>query len=290
MTHDQDPNAQQWSPPGAPAGAAAPIVWDEPRPDAPRAWTGPGAFDPEPAEPAPAPTAPPAEEHRNPWAPPPGQSWDAPEPSQEPQPPADRDVPVPAAAAGMAAAGVGAPAVHPDRDPAHPAHAAPQEQWPQQEQPPQEQWQSAPAPDAAQRHDDEPPVSMDRPPRPGDAFKPEEGGAQYSSADAPGPPADSATSLAPAPPDPAGGQEVDEDALTIGRGRHNSIVLDDMLVSRQHVRITADDQGLLLEDLGSRNGTFVNGRRVERTHLEEGDRIGIGSTTFEVRDGWLVTI
>ncbi|MBC9956113.1 FHA domain-containing protein [Yimella sp. cx-51] len=82
----------------------------------------------------------------------------------------------------------------------------------------------------------------------------------------------------------------DDESLTIGRGRDNSIVLDDMLVSRKHLRITADDQGLLLEDLGSRNGTYVNGRRVETSHLQEGDRIGVGGTTFEVRDGWLVTI
>lgn len=80
------------------------------------------------------------------------------------------------------------------------------------------------------------------------------------------------------------------EALTIGRGRGNSIVLDDMLVSRQHVRITADADGLVLEDLGSRNGTYVNGRRVERTHLTEGDRIGIGAATFEVRDGWLLNV
>lgn len=80
------------------------------------------------------------------------------------------------------------------------------------------------------------------------------------------------------------------EALTIGRGRENSIVLDDMLVSRQHVRITADADGLVLEDLGSRNGTYVNGRRVERTHLSEGDRIGIGAATFEVRDGWLLNV
>lgn len=81
-----------------------------------------------------------------------------------------------------------------------------------------------------------------------------------------------------------------DDALTIGRSRTNSIVLDDMLVSRRHVRITAEGEGLVLEDLGSRNGTFVNGRRVMRTHLHEGDRIGVGAAIFEVRDGWLVTI
>ncbi|MDQ2850873.1 MAG: FHA domain-containing protein [Actinomycetota bacterium] len=82
----------------------------------------------------------------------------------------------------------------------------------------------------------------------------------------------------------------DDDVLTIGRGRGNSIVLDDMLVSRHHVRITADDDGLVLQDLGSRNGTFVNGDRVQSAALHEGDLIGIGSTTFEVRDGWLVSV
>lgn len=99
---------------------------------------------------------------------------------------------------------------------------------------------------------------------------------------------EAATVTTPAVADPA--PEPEPDALTIGRGRENSIVLDDMLVSRQHVRITADADGLILEDLGSRNGTYVNGRRVERTHLSEGDRIGIGAATFEVRDGWLLNV
>jgi hypothetical protein len=100
---------------------------------------------------------------------------------------------------------------------------------------------------------------------------------------------EAATVTTPAVADAADAPEEPE-ALTIGRGRDNSIVLDDMLVSRQHVRITADADGLVLEDLGSRNGTYVNGRRVERTHLSEGDRIGIGASTFEVRDGWLLNV
>lgn len=94
----------------------------------------------------------------------------------------------------------------------------------------------------------------------------------------------------PAPQVVANNDDLPEDSLTIGRSRDNGIVLDDMLVSRRHVVITADDDGLLLRDVGSRNGTFVNGRRVEQTHLHEGDRIGIGASTFEVRDGWLVSV
>jgi hypothetical protein len=99
---------------------------------------------------------------------------------------------------------------------------------------------------------------------------------------------EAATVTTPAVQDQA--PEEEPEALTIGRGRENTIVLDDMLVSRRHVRITADSEGLILEDLGSRNGTYVNGRRVERTHLSEGDRIGIGAATFEVRDGWLLNV
>ena len=93
------------------------------------------------------------------------------------------------------------------------------------------------------------------------------------------------------PPQVVGNNDdLPDDSLTIGRGRDNSIVLDDMLVSRRHVVITADESGLVLRDLGSRNGTFVNGRRVEQTHLHEGDRLGVGASTFEVRDGWLVSV
>ena len=88
----------------------------------------------------------------------------------------------------------------------------------------------------------------------------------------------------------ANNDDLSDEALTIGRSRDNSIVLDDMLVSRRHVMITADDEGLLLRDVGSRNGTYVNGKRVEQTHLEDGDRIGIGASTFEVQNGWLVSI
>ena len=88
----------------------------------------------------------------------------------------------------------------------------------------------------------------------------------------------------------ANNDKIDDETVTIGRSRENTIVLDDMLVSRRHVVIMADDEGLLLRDVGSRNGTFVNGRRVEQTHLQEGDRIGIGASTFEVQNGWLLSV
>ncbi len=64
----------------------------------------------------------------------------------------------------------------------------------------------------------------------------------------------------------------------IGRSGDNDLVLWHMpLVSRHHARIFEYAGGLYLEDLGSSNGTFVNGHRIDRpVHLEEFDRICIG--------------
>jgi pSer/pThr/pTyr-binding forkhead associated (FHA) protein len=58
---------------------------------------------------------------------------------------------------------------------------------------------------------------------------------------------------------------------------------DDELVSQRHARITPSDEGLLIEDLESRNGTFVNGAQVASlTPLRAGDRIVVGETAIEV--------
>jgi len=66
--------------------------------------------------------------------------------------------------------------------------------------------------------------------------------------------------------------------ITIGRGANNTIVLADPKSSRQHCIIEETEQGVVVRDLGSRNGTSVNGRRVEVAPLKEGDIIGIGDT------------
>jgi pSer/pThr/pTyr-binding forkhead associated (FHA) protein len=58
---------------------------------------------------------------------------------------------------------------------------------------------------------------------------------------------------------------------------------DDGLVSYRHARAVPTDDGLLIEDLGSRNGTFVNGAQLEApTLVGSGDRIVVGETTIEV--------
>jgi len=64
----------------------------------------------------------------------------------------------------------------------------------------------------------------------------------------------------------------------IGRSPDCLITLDDPLVSRRHGRLLIRGEEAIFEDLGSRNGSRVNGRRVhEPVHLKEGDRLRIGA-------------
>ncbi|WP_157535104.1 ATP-binding cassette domain-containing protein [Nocardia inohanensis] len=76
--------------------------------------------------------------------------------------------------------------------------------------------------------------------------------------------------------------------LSIGRTSDNEIVVNDPMASRKHARLVADPQGLAIEDLGSANGTFVNGRREQRTLLRERDIVTIGNVDFAVEEGSLV--
>ena len=70
---------------------------------------------------------------------------------------------------------------------------------------------------------------------------------------------------------------------TVGRATRADFIVDAPLVSRVHCRLTADKSGqLLLEDLDSTNGTFVNGRRLPRAVVRAGDEIGVGKVTFTV--------
>lgn len=70
---------------------------------------------------------------------------------------------------------------------------------------------------------------------------------------------------------------------TVGRGPHADFIVDDSLASRMHCRLTATDDGLLIADLGSTNGTFVNGSRQERATLDDGDRLRLGRVEIDVR-------
>jgi hypothetical protein len=68
--------------------------------------------------------------------------------------------------------------------------------------------------------------------------------------------------------------------LTIGRASDNGVVLRDGRASRHHARIDGRRGSLVLSDLGSTNGSFVNDRRIDSIALGEGDRIRVGTTTL----------
>jgi hypothetical protein len=85
-------------------------------------------------------------------------------------------------------------------------------------------------------------------------------------------------------PAPLGDLELAERSV-VGRDRAQAdIVLEDAGVSRRHAELTTHDGGAYIDDLGSKNGTTVNGERIHgRRALAVGDRVGIGSTLFELR-------
>jgi len=80
-------------------------------------------------------------------------------------------------------------------------------------------------------------------------------------------------------PQPNQAFEVSKDVTTLGRDISNDIVLNDRETSRHHLRLMRAGDTLTIEDLGSTNGTFVNGKRVSGvTPLQNGDMIGLGET------------
>ena len=72
-------------------------------------------------------------------------------------------------------------------------------------------------------------------------------------------------------------------AQTVGRGQNCDIFLAVAHLSRQHARLSLDDKGLLVEDLGSANGTFVNGKRIDKIRLKSGDELRFDTLRFRVQ-------
>ena len=72
---------------------------------------------------------------------------------------------------------------------------------------------------------------------------------------------------------------------SIGRVRENSIQIQHGSVSRQHAILRFTAEGWILEDLEAENGTWVNGERIEKRRLLDGDRVNIGTVRFLFRLG-----
>lgn len=83
----------------------------------------------------------------------------------------------------------------------------------------------------------------------------------------------------------------DKELVRLGRQTDNDVVYDpkqDLLVSGRHAEVRAEGDALLVRDAGSRNGTYVNGRRIDRaTRIGPGDRVALGARgpTFTARLG-----
>jgi hypothetical protein len=73
--------------------------------------------------------------------------------------------------------------------------------------------------------------------------------------------------------------------LTLGRGLNNDIVLEDARVSRHHAQLRYKTRRFWVTDLGSTNGTFVNGEPVSETALRNGDILSLGGLELKFREG-----
>lgn len=71
-------------------------------------------------------------------------------------------------------------------------------------------------------------------------------------------------------------------AIIVGRSSDLDMVLVEEMVSRKHAKIEMREGAIQIEDLGSTNGTFVNGERIVKSRLKEGDRVLIGSNILKV--------
>jgi hypothetical protein len=82
-----------------------------------------------------------------------------------------------------------------------------------------------------------------------------------------------------------GDHPLQEGTTVIGRGAETDIQLTDTGVSRRHAEVAVTAAGIRITDLGSTNGTYVNGVRVTTTTLNDGDRVTVGGTELVLRTG-----
>ena len=84
---------------------------------------------------------------------------------------------------------------------------------------------------------------------------------------------------------------LDDLPAVIGRGAESRIMVNDRWVSRQHCEINRVDGAVVVRDLGSSHGTYVNGQRIDEATLHAGDQLGVGLTSFTAKlDNHAVTL
>jgi hypothetical protein len=76
---------------------------------------------------------------------------------------------------------------------------------------------------------------------------------------------------------------LDGDNIYIGRHAQCGLVINDPEVSRRHIKMMRGKEGWLIDDLGSTNGTFINGQRISRYLVSPGDRIQLGQSVLVIK-------
>jgi pSer/pThr/pTyr-binding forkhead associated (FHA) protein len=74
---------------------------------------------------------------------------------------------------------------------------------------------------------------------------------------------------------------LEKDVATCGRDPSSDVFLDDVTVSRKHAEFHRREDGFFVKDVGSLNGTYVNGDPVEETKLASGDEVQVGRFKLE---------
>jgi len=77
---------------------------------------------------------------------------------------------------------------------------------------------------------------------------------------------------------------IEKETSILGRDGTCDYIIEDDLVSRQHVRIRIEDAKFIVFDLGSGNGTYLNGQQIQKAELQDGDVLTVGETLLLFKD------
>ena len=114
--------------------------------------------------------------------------------------------------------------------------------------------------------------------------QPADGGHTQVFAPAAAPAAQTRTRLLLATPNGTHVIPLESTQVTIGRGLNNDIILEDTRVSRHHAQLRYRARRFWVTDLGSTNGTYVNGEQVEEQALRDGDMISLGGLELTYKE------